>query len=53
MCAFHQQRQAGILFERLGGERTSCVLFIIYNKVVPTELMLRNAIGVRFEEGWS
>jgi len=27
------------------------VLFIIYNKVVSTEWMLRNAIRVRFEEG--
>ena len=33
MCAFHYIRQTGSLFEREGGESTSCVLFMA-NKVV-------------------
>lgn len=32
MCAFHNQRQTGILFERQGGERISCVPFTIHDK---------------------
>ena len=32
MCAFHNQRQTGILFERQGGKRILCVLFTTYDK---------------------
>ncbi len=32
MCAFHNQRQTGILFERQGGERILCVLFTTHDK---------------------
>ena len=31
MCAFHHSRQTGSLFERQGGERTLCVLFMADN----------------------